>query len=89
MKVGQIVMLLAREEDQGNGPFWPPVGAVGEITAGLDADGDYEVFFPDHIWAPHDPPWYVIKQWLMPLDPPDLCRSAAETSMEGLSAAHG
>lgn len=49
----------------------PPLGAYGEIVAGPDPDGDYEVLFP-HYPCPAGPEvtWFAPPAWLLPIDPP-------------------
>lgn len=58
MRVGDLVMLIGREDDM------PPLGVVGEIVGPLDR-GDFDVIFPWHPCPVAEPSWCVPPCWLM------------------------
>ena len=64
MKIGTNVCLV------GTDGYMPPIGSCGIVTSGIDEDGDYLVFFPDHL-CPHPPSveWFAHQSWLIPLNP--------------------
>lgn len=63
MKVGQAVVLICKDS------FMPPIGAVGEIVALVDMDGDYEVDFHDYPCpVPPGETWFIPYGWLIPLN---------------------
>lgn len=70
MQLGQKVMLISILDFD---PNWgahivPPIGAIGEITKGIDEYGEYEVAFDGY---PHpainDPAWLVHKTQIVPI----------------------
>lgn len=62
--VGDIVMLICRDDDNLQ---WPPFGAVGEIKVSRDRDGDYGVMFPDYPCPVESPEWYMPQSYLIPV----------------------
>jgi hypothetical protein len=62
----QRVMLIA---NHGLTDLEPPrIGALGEIAGPLDADGDYEVYFPEHLCTVGEPTWFIPASYLVPID---------------------
>lgn len=68
LKIGQKVVLIFRDATEI--PTLPPLGAIGEITLGLDDCGEYDVRFDDHpcpVSLPDDS-WVISKNWIVPID---------------------
>jgi hypothetical protein len=92
-KVGDRVMVVATWFESDNAP--PPIGSVGEVTAGMDFDGDYDVSIADWPCMELDPDWFIPHWALIRIDDDRPELTTWETVHEvcrwlpGMGVAHG
>jgi hypothetical protein len=68
LALGQLVILICRDDDDLN---WPPFGSIGEVCETIDKYSEYEVDFPGYPLPSWPHSWTVHSSYIVPINRSD------------------